>query len=238
MGQKVHPLGFRLGITQKHKNFWCEKSKISSLWLEDATFLRNYIEKTFKKAGIINVEIKRREIAFTSIYISIYAAYPLIFFESDIKKKDFSWVKSLKKVRTQLMNSLKDYYKKRNLPDLGYIDCTLFLKSPENPNSYASVLTDKIVDALQQRKPYRQVMKNMLREARNAGVKGIKIQLSGRLNGAEIARSEKIRYGSIPLQTLRADIDYSEKAARTIYGLLGVKIWIFRGDILTPITNI
>uniref|UniRef100_UPI00300160AF ribosomal protein S3 n=1 Tax=Prototheca paracutis TaxID=2034905 RepID=UPI00300160AF len=238
MGQKVHPLGFRLGITQKHKNFWCEKPKISSLWLQDATFLRNYIEKTFKKAGIINVEIKRREIAFTSIYIEIYAAYPMIFFESDLKKKNFNWVTSLNKIRLQIINSLRDYYKIRNLPSLGYLDCTLFLKSPDKPNSYAAVLADKVVDDLQQRKPYRQIMKNIVREARNAGVKGIKVQVSGRLNGAEIARSEKLRYGSIPLQTLRADIDYCEKAARTIYGLLGVKIWIFRGDILTPIKNI
>nr|YP_009478309.1 ribosomal protein s3 [Prototheca cutis]BBD20216.1 ribosomal protein s3 [Prototheca cutis] len=238
MGQKVHPLGFRLGITQKHKNFWCEKPKISSLWIQDATFLRNYIEKTFKKAGIINVEIRRRKIAFTSLYIEIYAAYPMVFFESDIKKKNFNWRKSLNKVRMQLINSLKDYYIKRNLPSFGDLDCTLFLKSPDKANSYATVLADKVVDDLQQRKPYRQIMKNIIREARNAGVKGIKIQISGRLNGAEIARSDKLRYGSIPLNTLRADIDYCEKAARTIYGLLGVKIWIFRGDILTSIKNI
>lgn len=241
MGQKVHPLGFRLGITQKHKNYWCERSQISSLWLQDANFLRNYIKKTYSRAEIINIEIQRYEIMYPFINIEIYAAHPMFFFNSSFflkKRKKINLVKALTKIKKEWMMHLRNFYQQRRLPDPGKIRCILSLKSPKNPNSYAAVLAGKLVYDLQQRKSYRQAMKRVVREAFYAGVKGIKVQVSGRLNGADIARSESIRNGSVPLQTLRADIDYSEKAAQTIYGLIGVKVWVFRGEFLSPITNL
>jgi small subunit ribosomal protein S3 len=241
MGQKVHPLGFRLGITQKHKNYWCEKPQISSLWLQDANFIRNYLEKTFFRAGIINVEIQRREIAYPFIMIEICAARPKHFFNPSYfsnKRKKVNWFKALAQIKNNLVKRLKKFYQLRKLPDPGNIHCALYLKSPKKADICAAVLAGKLVNDLQQRKPYRQAMKKIVKEAINAGVKGIKVQLSGRLNGAEIARSEKIRSGPVPLQTLRADIDYSEKSARTTYGLLGVKIWVFHGERLIPITNV
>jgi len=95
-----------------------------------------------------------------------------------------------------------------------------------------------LVEDLEQRKPYRRAMKQLVQKALKAGVKGIKVQVSGRLNGTDIARAEDVREGPVPLQTLRADIDYSSKAAKTIYGLLGIKIWVFNGEKLTKLQNL
>jgi small subunit ribosomal protein S3 len=241
MGQKVHPLGFRLGITQKHKNYWCTKSQTSALWVQDANFIRNYIEKAFFGAGIINIEIQRREIEYPFISIKIHAARPNIFLNRNSfskKTTKSNWSEGLSQLRDNLLKHLKKFYKVRNLPDPGNIFCTISINSTNNPDIHAMVLAEKLVDDLQQRKPYRKAMRQVVRKAIKAGVKGIKVKISGRLNGADIARSEDLRSGPVPLQTLRAEIDYSEKSAKTIYGLLGIKIWIFRGERLTPLSNL
>ena len=229
MGQKVHPLGFRLGITKKHESYWCTKPRISALWIDDASFLRSFIQKTYTGAGITNIEIHRRELDYSSITIKIYAARPALFSGRDLK--------SLDSLRDQLTKKLKAYYRKRNLPDPGNINISLYIKPITQPDTYAAVLAEKLVEDLQQRKPYRRAMRQIIQKAARAGVKGIKVQISGRLNGADIARSEELREGPVPLQTLRADIDYSSKSAKTIFGLLGVKIWVFHGERLTPLTH-
>ena len=100
------------------------------------------------------------------------------------------------------------------------------------------MLAEKLVDDLQQRKPYRRAMRQTIQRALRAGIKGIRIQISGRLNGADIARAESLREGPVPLQTLRADIDYASRSAKTIYGLLGVKIWVFKGERLVSLSNL
>ena len=115
---------------------------------------------------------------------------------------------------------------------------SLYIKPIKEPDAYAAVLAEKLVEDLQQRKPYRRAMRQTIQRALRAGVKGIKVQVSGRLNGADIARSEDVREGPVPLQTLRADIDYATHSAKTIFGLLGVKIWVFHGERLTPLSNL
>lgn len=230
MGQKVHPLGFRIGITQKHQSYWCAKPKVSSLWVQDASFLRNFLEKNYVGAGITKIEIQRRDLDSPSILIEIYAARPALFLGKDTKALD--------RLRDELVAKLKTFYRKRNLQEPAKINLSLYVKPLTEPDIYAAVLAEKLVEDLQQRKPYRRAMRQTVQKALRAGVKGIKVQISGRLNGADIARAEDLREGPVPLQTLRADIDYSSKSAKTIFGLLGVKVWVFRGERLTPLSNL
>jgi len=230
MGQKVHPVGFRLGITQKHQSYWCTNSKKSALWIQDASFLRSFLYKTYVGAGITKIEIQRRDLDSPSLGIEIHAARPANFLGRDTKGLD--------RLRDELVNKLKAFYRKRNLPDPGQINLSLYIKPLNEPDLYAAVLAEKLVEDLEQRKPYRRAMRQTVQRALRAGVKGIKVQISGRLNGTDIARSEDLREGPVPLQTLRADIDYSSKSAKTIFGLLGVKIWVFHGERLTVVSNL
>ena len=230
MGQKVHPIGFRLGITQKHQSYWCTNPQKSAVWIQDASFLRTYLYKTYIGAGIAKIEIQRRDLDSPSLGIEIHAARPANFLGRDTKGLD--------RLRDELVNKLKTFYRKRNLPDPGQINLSLYIKPLNEPDSYAAVLAEKLVEDLEQRKPYRRAMRQTVQRALRAGVKGIKVQISGRLNGTDIARSEDLREGPVPLQTLRADIDYSSKSAKTIFGLLGVKIWVFHGERLTVVSNL
>lgn len=230
MGQKVHPVGFRLGITQKHQSYWCTNPKNSVLWVQDASFLRNFLTKTYLGAGITNIEIERRDLESPSLGIEIYAARPALFVGRDTN--------SLDRLRDDLVTKLRAFYRKRNLSDPGQIHISLSVKPLPEPDSHAAVLAEKLVEDLEQRKPFRRAMRQTVQRALRAGAKGIKVQVSGRLNGADIARSEDVREGPVPLQTLRADIEYSSKSAKTIFGLLGVKIWVFRDERLTRISNI
>ena len=230
MGQKVHPVGFRLGITQKHQSYWCTTPQKSALWIQDASFLRNYLSKTYIGAGITHIEIERRDLESPSLGIEIHAARPALFLARETKGLD--------RLRDDLVKRLRAFYRKRNLADPGQILLSLSIKPLQEPDAHAAVLAEKLVEDLEQRKPFRRAMRQTVQRALRAGVKGIKVQVSGRLNGADIARAEAVREGPVPLQTLRADIDYSSKSAKTIFGLLGVKIWVFRGERLTRVSNV
>jgi small subunit ribosomal protein S3 len=230
MGQKVHPLGFRLGITQQHKSYWCTKPRNNAVWIQDASFIRNCINQKYANAGITSIKIQRRDIDSPAIIVEIYAARPNVLVERDAE--------AVATLRDELVTKLIDFYRRRNLNDPGKINLSLYIKPLTDPDTYASVLADKLVEDLEQRKPYRRAMKQAVQRARKAGVQGIKVQISGRLNGADIARAEVVREGPVPLQTLRADIDYSAKSAKTIFGLLGVKLWVFNGEKLTRISNL
>lgn len=230
MGQKVHPVGFRLGITQKHQSYWCTTPQKSALWVQDASFLRNYLLKTYLGSGITHIQIDRRDLDSPSLDITIHAARPAVFLNRDTK--------GLEKLRDELVSKLQAFYRKRNLISPKQILLSLSVKPLQEADSYAAVLAEKLVEDLEQRKPFRRAMRQTVQRALRAGVKGIKVQVSGRLNGADIARSEDVREGPVPLQTLRADIDYSSKSAKTIFGLLGVKIWVFRGERLTKVSNL
>lgn len=232
MGQKVHPLGFRLGIIQKHRSQWFSKTyNYSQLIIED-NLLRKTILERFWKAGIVDIKIDRK---IDQIKIELRAARPDILVGRDTKnlenlRKDLE--KELKKHQTErnsITSKISQLQTKVSNNELkGQI--ILSITKIATPNLEAAFLAELLVEQLEKRIAFRRAVKQVLKRAKQAHVKGIKIQVSGRLNGAEIARSEWVREGRVPLQTLRAEIDYSFKTAKTIYGLLGIKIWIFKGE--------
>nr|YP_009106392.1 ribosomal protein S3 [Fusochloris perforata]AIT95213.1 ribosomal protein S3 [Fusochloris perforata] len=233
MGQKVHPLGFRLGITQKHRSQWYAKtSNYPELIIED-NLLRKTILERYWKAGIVEIKIERK---IDQIKIELRAARPDILVGRDPKnlenfRKDLE--KELKILQTErilITSKIARLNKAELFPANAQI--AISISKLTTPNLESAFLSELLVEQLEKRIPFRRAVRQVLKRAKQSRVKGIKIQVSGRLNGAEIARSEWIREGRVPLQTLRANIDYSFKTAKTIYGLLGVKIWIFKGEIL------
>lgn len=268
MGQKIHPLGFRLGITKKHKSQWFAKTnKYPQLVIEDY-FLRKILNEEFSDAGIESIEIQRK---LDQIKIRICAARAGVLVGRDRKKleltrellerkikeyrlKNFN-VKNLSTFsKSQVQSKLacsKNIFdsnsqviletKKSNkkitnqtseLPiNIDVAKISLQVIKLANPYTKASYVADFLVDQLEKRASFRSAVRRAIRGCQRARVKGIKVQIAGRLNGAEIARTEWVREGRVPLQTLRADIDYSYKTAKTIYGILGIKIWIFNGEI-------
>ena len=226
MGQKVNPLGFRLGITRKHRSQWFVKdSQYSQLAIEDF-FLRKKISSVFSDAGITEVTIQRK---LDQIQIEIRTARPGI-----LVGRDGSRLEELRKdleIELQKFRK-KNYYYYRNTFPAGFEkpQIAIHVTKLSNPDTEAAFVADFLVEQIQKRIPFRRAMKQALQRVQRARVKGIKIQISGRLNGAEIARSEWIRDGRVPLQTLRASIDYSYQTAKTIYGIIGIKVWIFQGE--------
>lgn len=228
MGQKIHPLGFRLGITQKHRSQWFIKDKEYSQLIVEDFFIRKFLYNSFIEAGITEIEIQRK---LDQIQIEIQAARPGILIGRDGN--------GLEVLRNNLEKQLKIYrntnlyfYKKTFPEGFEKPQLAIHVTKIANPDTEANFLADFLVEQLQKRVAFRRAIKQTIQRAQRARVKGIKIQVSGRLNGAEIARSEWVREGRVPLQTLRADIDYSYKTAKTIYGIIGIKIWIFKGEVL------
>lgn len=226
MGQKVNPLGFRLGITRKHRSQWFVKdSQYSQFTIEDF-FLRKNILAEFSDAGITEITIQRK---LDQIQIEIRTARPGI-----IIGRDGNRLEDLRKdLEKQLQKYRKNnfYYYRNTFPEgLSKPEIGIHVTKLSNPDTEAAFVADFLVEQLQKRIPFRRAMKQALQRVQRAKVKGIKIQISGRLNGAEIARSEWIRDGRVPLQTLRANIDYSYQTAKTIYGIIGIKVWIFQEE--------
>ena len=227
MGQKIHPLGLRLGITQKHRSIWFSKfNNYPYLILED-TNIRSYIFNKYSKAHIVDIIIKRYRTTqnletkeqIDLIEVTINTALPSKILNRKDKKQNL----------TELKNTLEQVcQKQRNNNNLPKVEILLNIFKINDIYLEASVLADYLIQQLEQRVPFRSALKKTLNRTRKA--KGIKIQIAGRLNGAEIARTEWVRKGRVPLQTLRADIDYSYKTAKTIYGILGIKIWLFKGE--------
>lgn len=213
MGQKTHPLGFRLGITQEHKAVWYANFNQYGNILKEDDKIRTYLNQISKVNGISNVQINRNCLN-DQIKLNIETGKPGVL---------------IGKLGVGLKNLLKDI---KNLLPLNQ-QLTINILEVEYVDLNASLLADSIVDQLEKRIAFRRAIRDALSRAQKQSVKGIKIQVSGRLNGAEIARSEWIREGRVPLQTLRADIDYATREAHTIYGVLGIKVWLFRSEILT-----
>lgn len=230
MGQKIHPLGFRLGITKKHRSQWFAKTaQYPQLVLEDS-FIRQILLDKFVDAGITHIEIQRK---LDQIKIEIRAARPGILVGRDGVNLEILRTlleQKLSTYRLKNISSLKlanlDSSKKENIKKS--IQVAIHVTKLANPDSEAAFIADFLVEQLEKRVAFRRAVRQAIQRAQRAGVSGIKIQISGRLNGAEIARSEWVREGRVPLQTLRADIDYCYKTAKTIYGLLGIKIWVFK----------
>ena len=212
MGQKTHPLGFRLGITQEHRSTWYTNFKQYSILLEEDDKIRTYLNKIAKLASISNIHINRNGLG-DQIELNIETGRPGILVGDNGS--------SIKILAANL---------KKILPSKRQI--TINIIEVDNVNSNASLIADLVVQQLEDRVAFRRAIREGLQCAQDTQVNGIKIEVSGRLNGAEMARSEWIREGRVPLQTLRADIDYATKEANTIYGVLGVKVWLFKNEIL------
>nr|YP_010595247.1 ribosomal protein S3 [Guinardia delicatula]WAJ58118.1 ribosomal protein S3 [Guinardia delicatula] len=212
MGQKTHPLGFRLGITQEHKSSWYAKLNHYSNLLEEDDKIRTHLNKLTKSASISNIKINRNGLN-DQIEVNIETGRP----GALVGNNGLG-------IETLLTNI------KKILPENRQV--TINILEVEKVNLNASLIGDLVVKQLEDRVAFRRAIREAMQCAQEDNVSGIKIQVSGRLNGAEIARSEWIREGRVPLQTLRADIDYATKEANTIYGVLGVKVWLFKNEIL------
>jgi len=213
MGQKTHPLGFRLGITQDHKSIWYANFNQYTNILKEDDKIRTYLDSVSKTNSISNVQINRNGLN-DQIQLNIETGKPGIL------------VGDLGKGLENLLTNIK-----KILPSNRQLTINIF--EVERVDLDASILGDLVVEQLEKRIAFRRAIREALQRAQKQNVKGIKIQVSGRLNGAEIARSEWIREGRVPLQTLRADIDYATKEAHTIYGVLGIKVWLFKSEILS-----
>jgi small subunit ribosomal protein S3 len=213
MGQKTHPLGFRLGITQDHKSAWYANFNQYASILEEDDKIRTYINSIAKTNNIANVNIYRNGLN-DQIQVNIETGKPGIL------------VGELGTGLENLLNNLK-----KILPASRQVTIKVF--EVEKVDLDATLLAELVAEQLEKRIAFRRAIREALQRAQKQNVNGIKIQVSGRLNGAEIARSEWIREGRVPLQTLRADIDYATAEANTIYGVLGIKVWLFRNEILS-----
>lgn len=211
MGQKIHPTGFRLGVTQEHRSRWFADSKRYPELLREDRLIRDYISKNLNNAGISEVRIERKA---DQIDLEIRTARPGV-----VVGRGGSGIESL---RTNLLRILGGSNRqiRINVVEVARVDAD------------SALIAEYIAQQLERRVSFRRVVRQAIQRAQRAGVEGIKVQVAGRLNGAEIARTEWTREGRVPLHTLRADIDYSYRIARTIYGILGVKVWIFKGEIL------
>jgi small subunit ribosomal protein S3 len=213
MGQKTHPLGFRLGITQEHKSKWYANFNQYANILQEDDKIRTYINTIAQANSIANVQINRNGLN-DQIQLNIETGKPGIL------------VGDMGAGLENLLNNIK-----KLLPKSRQLTIKVF--EVEKVDLNASLLADLVAEQLEKRIAFRRAIREALQRAQKQNVNGIKIQVSGRLNGAEIARSEWIREGRVPLQTLRADIDYATQEANTIYGVLGIKVWLFKSEILS-----
>ncbi len=208
MGQKVHPYGFRLGVNKTWVSKWCVRRDFPSLLMEDIK-LRGYVKRTLAHAGISKVEVERSA---DRVRVSIHTARPGII----IGKKGLE-VDRLKEDLQKMINGKR---------------VSLEIKEVRRAELDANLVAQNVALQLEKRISFRRAMKKTVLSSLRFGALGIKIRVSGRLGGAEIARSEWYREGRVPLHTLRADIDYGTARANTTFGVIGVKAWIYRGDIL------
>jgi len=214
VGQKVHPLGFRLNTTQKHKSIWFAQLNQYSALLEQDDIIRKYITTNYDSAGIADIEIERTY-KLNNIFLKIYVAKPGL-------------------IITASGSGLIDLTKKLKalLPRVNKISIYVF--EIMEPDTHAILLAQFIANQLVRRVAFKRAVRKAIERAQaNDEIQGIKVQVGGRLNGAEIARTEWVKEGRMPLQTLRAKIDYGTASAKTIYGILGIKVWLFKGEAMS-----
>lgn len=211
MGQKVHPNGMRLGIIKVWHSNWYASNKNFSDNLSNDFKVRKFLMRQLSKALISRIIIERPA---KSIKITIYAARPGVV----IGKKG----EDIEKLR-------------ENIAKISKVPTQLNIAEIRKPELDAKLIADSIAAQLERRVIFRRAIKRVIQNAMRLGAKGIKVEVSGRLSGAEIARTEWYREGRVPLHTLRADIDYSLSEAYTTYGVVGIKVWIFKGEILDKV---
>lgn len=208
MGQKVHPTGIRLGIVKKHTSTWYAGNKDYADKLYQDLTVREFIKKKLAHASVSRIEIERPS---DSAKITIHTARPGIV----IGKKGED-VEVLRNIITKRMGC----------------PVTINIEEIRKPDLDACLVAQNVAQQLERRVMFRRAMKRAVQNAMRGGALGVKIQVGGRLGGAEIARTEWYREGRVPLHTLRADIDYSTAEGNTTYGIIGVKVWIFKGEVL------
>ncbi|MCZ6557485.1 MAG: 30S ribosomal protein S3 [SAR324 cluster bacterium] len=206
MGQKVHPVGIRLGITKTWNSKWYADKKDYAALLQEDLRIQQYIKSHMKHAGIARMEVER---AAQKVKVSIYASRPGIIIGR----------------RGESADALKD-----ELIKLCGREITVNIKEVKRPEIEAQLVAENIATQLERRIAFRRVIKRALASAMRMNILGCKIMVGGRLNGAEMSRSEWVREGRVPLHTLRADIDYGTAEANTTFGLIGVKVWVYKGD--------
>ena len=207
MGQKTHPTGFRLGVIKDWKSRWYAEGNFPELLKEDET-IRKYLHRRLGHAAISSVEIERKP---SKIVINIHTARPGVVIGKRGSEVD--------KIRDELKI-------------LTSSEISVNVEEVKRPELDARLVADNVAHQLRQRISFRRAMKRAVQSAMRAGAEGIKIQCGGRLGGAEIARTEGYNEGRVPLHTLRADIDYAQLTAKTTYGTIGVKCWIFKGEVV------
>jgi small subunit ribosomal protein S3 len=209
MGQKTHPVGFRLGITQEHQSRWFAAPRQYPELLQEDYQIRQFVMKKLAKAAIARIHIQRKA---DQIELAVHTGRPGV-----VVGQRGAGIEALRKDVEKLLG--------RQQVKIRVVEIT-------KVDAEAPLLADYIVEQLEKRVAFRRAMKQAIQRAQRAEVQGVKIMVSGRLNGAEIARSEWVREGRVPLQTLRADIDFAQRIAKTVYGVLGVKVWVFRGEVM------
>jgi len=249
VGQKTHPKGFRLVTTQKHLSQWYVKKNIYPSLIEEDFLIRSKIDQFFQEfLSISKIEINRIQQETKEkeyVNITIHALFPRAkdmykkvskFFSENIKNED--------QKNLSLLNNSKGNLKrfttlllKRNVRNLirflqlkNQKNYYVGIKFIKNPFEDATLIAKFIADQLEKRTPFRRAVKQTIKKVQRTEMKGVKVQVSGRLNGIDIARSEWKRDGKVPLHTLKAKIDYTHQRAETIYGVIGIKVWLFIGE--------
>lgn len=207
MGQKTHPIGFRIGVNKTWKSRWFSVKEYASFIKEDLK-LREFLKEKVRHAGIARIDIER---VANKAKINIHAARPGI-----VIGKKGTGIEQLKAETQKLTKS----------------EVFINILEVRKAEADAQLISENVADQLQKRVAFRRAMKKAMSQAFKFGVKGIKIQCAGRLGGAEIARTERYAEGSVPLHTLRADIDYGTCEALTTYGQIGVKVWVYKGEVI------
>jgi small subunit ribosomal protein S3 len=207
MGQKVNPIGLRVGINRTWSSRWFAGRNYADKLIDDLR-LRRYVQEKMKAAGISSVVIER---AAKNTKVTVYTARPGVI----IGKKGADIEKLRKDLATEAGG-----------------DVTLNIVEIRKPEADAQLAAEGIAQQLERRVSFRRAMKRAVQSALRLGAKGVRVNIAGRLGGAEIARTEWYREGRVPLHTLRADLDYGFSEAKTTYGILGVKVWIYKGDVL------
>jgi len=207
MGQKVHPTGIRLGISRDWQSKWYADSKNFPEYLEQDIRIREFLKKRLSQASVSRIQIERPA---RSAHLTIHTARPGIV----IGKKGED-IEKLRKELTRMMG----------------VPVSVNIEEIRKPELDAQLVAESVAQQLERRIMFRRAMRRAVTNSMRLGALGIKINVAGRLNGAEIARSEWYREGRVPLHTLRADIDYGFAEAKTTYGVIGVKVWIFKGEV-------
>lgn len=207
MGRKVHPVGFRLGISSKWESNWFAEKQYTELLHEDIA-IRNLVEKELQRAGVARIELERSA---NKVDVTLHTAKPGIV----IGKQGAN----VERIRNLIERKVG---KKVNLR----------IEEIKVPETNARLIAESIAEQIQRRVAYRRAMKHAIQQSMRRGAKGVKIKMSGRLGGAEMSRTVTEMEGRVPLHTLRADIEFATVHAATTYGRIGVKVWVYKGDVL------